>query len=83
MILFAREGMGTYYNPAARTIEYVPLGEGASDFRIMVMDTGTVRPGLEKSTYRIRRAECEELAAMAQMGGFGIGCLADVRDEEL
>ncbi len=83
MILFAREGMGTHYNPAARTIEYVPLGEGASDFRIMVMDTGTVRPGLEKSTYKVRRAECEELVRLAQKGGFDISCLADIRDEKL
>ncbi|RKY07302.1 MAG: hypothetical protein DRP66_06985 [Planctomycetota bacterium] len=83
MILFAREGMGTHYNPAARTIEYVPLGEGASDFRIMVMDTGTVRPGLEKSTYKVRRAECEELVRIAQKGGFDISCLADIRDEKL
>ncbi len=83
MILFARAGMGTHYNPAARTIEYVPLGEGASDFRIMVMDTGTVRPGLEKSTYKVRRAECEELVALAQGAGFDISCLADIRDEGL
>lgn len=81
MIQFARAGMGTHYNPAARTIEYVPLGEGARDFRIMVMDTGTVRPGLEKSTYKVRRAECEELVSLAQKAGFEISCLADVRDE--
>lgn len=83
MIMFAKEGMGTHYNPAARTIDYVPLGEGASDFRIMVMDTGTVRPGLEKSTYKVRRAECEELVGIAQKGGFDISCLADIRDEKL
>jgi galactokinase len=50
MILFAREGMGTYYNPKDRSIEYVPMGTGAADFRIVVLDTGTDRPGLEKST---------------------------------
>jgi galactokinase len=83
MIQFARAGMGTHYNPAARTIDYVPLGKGAHDFRIMVMDTGTVRPGLEKSTYKVRRAECEELAGLARKAGFGITCLADVRDEGL
>ena len=55
MILFAREGMGTHYDPKSRWINYVPLGDGASDFRIVVMDTGTDRPGLEKSTYKIRR----------------------------
>ena len=59
MILFGREGMGTYYNPAERSVDYVQLGAGATDFRIVVLDTGTVRPGLEKSTYKIRRAECE------------------------
>lgn len=83
MIQFARAGMGTHYNPAARTIDYVPLGEGAADFRIMVMDTGTDRPGLEKSTYKIRRDECEELVALARKAGFEISCLADVRDDDL
>lgn len=83
MILFAREGMGTHYKPADRSIAYVPLGKGASDFRIVVMDTGTVRPGLEKSTYKIRRAECEEMAKKAKAAGFGIQCLADIRDEKL
>ncbi|HOK94949.1 MAG TPA: hypothetical protein PK052_04230 [Anaerohalosphaeraceae bacterium] len=83
MILFAKEGKGTHYIPAARSIQYVPLGAGAKDFRIVVMDTGTVRPGLEKSTYKIRRAECEELVKMAQEAGFRITCLADVRDDAL
>ena len=46
----------------------------------MSLDTGTVRPGLEKSTYKIRRSECEQLAEMAG-GEFGISCLADVRDD--
>jgi len=82
MIYFARYGMGTHYNPADRSIKYVPLGAGATDFRIVSLDTGTVRPGLEKSTYKVRRAECEELAALAAEP-FGIRCLADVRDEDL
>jgi galactokinase len=82
MIYCAKAGMGTHYNPAARTIRYVPLGAGAADFRIVSLDTGTVRPGLEKSTYRIRRAECDELAAKAGKA-FGIRKLADVRDEAL
>jgi galactokinase len=72
MILFAKEGMGTHYKPADRSIDYVPLGSGAKDFRIVVMDTGTVRPGLEKSTYKIRRSECEEMTAKAKEAGFGI-----------
>ena len=83
MILFAKEGMGTHYKPANRSIDYVPLGPGAKDFRIVVMDTGTVRPGLEKSTYKIRRSECEEMATKAKDAGFEISCLADVKDQTL
>ena len=83
MILFAKDGMGTHYKPANRSIEYVPLGENAKDFRIVVMDTGTVRPGLEKSTYKIRRSECEEMALKAKEAGFGISCLADIKDQGL
>jgi len=77
MILFAKEGMGTHYNPEDRSVSYVPLGENAVDFRIVGLDTGTVRPGLEKSTYRVRRAECDEFAAMLGPD-FGVSCLADV-----
>ena len=83
MILFAKAGMGTHYKPADRSIDYVPLGAGAKDFRIVVMDTGTVRPGLEKSTYKVRRSECDELAAKAKQARFGITCLADIRDKGL
>jgi galactokinase len=83
MILFAKAGMGTHYIPATRSIKYVPLGKKARDFRIVVMDTGTVRPGLEKSSYKIRRAECEEMAKKAKDAGFGINCLADIKDEAL
>jgi len=82
MILFARAGMGTHYRPSDRRIRHVPLGSGAPDFRIVSLDTGTVRPGLEKSTYRIRRAECEELVALAGPE-FGIRQLADVRSADL
>ena len=83
MILFAREGFGTYYNPKDRKVEYVPLGKGATDFAIVVMDTGTVRPGLEKSTYKIRRAECEQFVSILQKAGFNIFCLADIKTEAL
>jgi galactokinase len=82
MILFAREGMGTHYNPADRSIHHVPLGEGFPDFRIMSLDTGTVRPGLEKSTYKIRHAECRELVELCREP-FGIRALGDVRSPEL
>lgn len=83
MILFAKEGMGTHYKPTKRTIDYVPLGKKAKDFRIVVMDTGTVRPGLEKSTYKTRRAECEELVAKAKKAKFKITCLADIKSDTL
>jgi len=81
MVYFAKEGMGTYYNPADRSIKYLPLGDGTSDFRIAILDTGTDRPGLEKSTYAVRRRECEEFVAILQKAGYKIGCLADVKDE--
>jgi galactokinase len=81
IILFAREGMGTYYNPKDRSIEYVPIGSGATDFRIVVLDTGTDRPGLEKSTYAVRRAECEKLVSILQKAGYDISSLADIKDE--
>ena len=83
MILFGRQGMGTYYNPAKRSVEYVELGAGATDFRIVVLDTGTIRPGLEKSTYKIRRGQCEELVSILQKAGYKVSCLADVKDEVL
>jgi len=81
IILFAREGMGTHYNPKDRSIKYVPIGEGATDFRIVVLDTGTDRPGLEKSTYAVRRAECEKLVSLLRKAGFEITCLADIKDD--
>jgi len=83
MVLFAKEGMGTYYNPKDRSIEYVPIGKGAIDFRIVVLDTGTDRPGLEKATYAVRRRQCEELVAILQKAGYKITCLADVKDEAM
>jgi len=83
MILFAREGMGTYYNPKDRSIKYVPLGAGGEELRIVVLDTGTVRPGLEKSTYKIRRAECEKLVSILREANYDIACLADIKDEEI
>jgi galactokinase len=82
MIDFARAGTGTHYEPKTRAIRYVPLGRHAIDFRIASLDTGTVRPGLEKSTYKIRRAECEQFVALAG-NEFGFSSLAEVRDEAL
>ncbi|MBN1972997.1 MAG: hypothetical protein JW787_05120 [Sedimentisphaerales bacterium] len=83
MILFAKEGMGTYYNPAKRSVDYIKLGKKAEDFRIVVMDTGTERPGLEKSTYKIRRSECEELVSLLKKSGYKISCLADIKKQKL
>jgi galactokinase len=82
MIYFSRAGAGTHYNPNSRSVEHVPLGAGTTDFRFVSLDTGTVRPGLEKSTYKIRRAECEELVALAGRE-FDFSCLADIRDQAL
>jgi galactokinase len=81
MILFSREGMGTHYNPRTKSIDYVSLGAGAADFRIAVLDTGTVRQGLEKSTYKIRRAECEKLVSILRKAKYEISCLADIKDQ--
>jgi len=82
MIYFAKAGMGTHYNPKTRSITYIPLGKGAPDFRIVSLDTATVRPGLEKSTYKLRRAECDSFAALAGKK-FGFKLLADVKDDTL
>jgi galactokinase len=82
MIYFARDGMGTHYDPKTRSVRYLPIGKQAIDFQIVSLDTGTVRPGLEKSTYKIRRAECEELVALTGKE-FGFSCLADIRDQAL
>lgn len=81
MILFAKENMGTHFKPETREIDYVPIGEGSENFRIVVLDTGTVRPGLEKSTYKIRRQECERLVEILQSSGYKIKSLADIKEQ--
>ncbi len=83
MIFFAKAGMGTHYNPKTRTVNYVPFGQATDNFKIAVLDTGTVRPGLEKSTYKIRRAECEQLVELAQKASFKISCLANIKTPSL
>jgi galactokinase len=83
MIIHARDGMATHYNPRDRSINYVPIGSGSLDFRIVVLDTGTDRPGLEKSTYKIRRDECEQLVSILQKAKYDLSCLADVKDDAL
>lgn len=87
MILFSKEGQGTHFNQHTGEVEYIPYS-GEDDFRIVVMDTGTDRPGLEKSTYAMRRKECETLVELLQktfnlqIGGKLIQCLADVKVDE-
>jgi galactokinase len=83
MILFARQNAGVHYRPQTRSIDYVPFRSGGEDFRIVILDTGTVRSGLEKSTYKIRRAECEEFVGLIRKAGYQIDTLADVNTDEL
>ena len=78
MIYFARAGQGTLFSPREQLVKHIPLGPTAIDFRIVGLDTGTDRPGLEKSTYKARRTECEELVDLTSER-FGIRCLADVK----
>lgn len=79
MIYFAREGMGTYFHPVTGKIEHIPFGGSSDSFRIVSLDTGTKRPGLEKSTYKIRRAECDLMKSQL-CEGLGIGSLAGISD---
>lgn len=81
MILFARAGVGVHFNPGERSINYIPFGNDVHDFRIVGLDTGTDRPGLENSTYRIRRAECEQFVSLLQKAGYTIQNLANVRED--
>jgi galactokinase len=83
MILFARPEAGVHFHPREKKINYIPLGKGGEKLRLVVLDTGTERPGLEKSTYRLRRAECTELVARLQKDGYQVNYLADIKDEEL
>ena len=82
MIYCARADMGTLYHPNDGVVHHVPLGRHSVDFRLVSLDTGTVRPGLEKSTYKIRRAECEQFVALAGKE-FGFSHLGDIRDQAL
>jgi len=82
MIYFARARAGTHYNPKTRNVRHVPFGRSVTDFRFVSLDTGTVRPGLENATYKIRRAECEQFVALAGKE-FNFSCLADIRNEPL
>jgi len=81
MIYFAKAGMGTYFNPTKGTIDHIPFGGNAEDFRIVGLDTGTKRPGLEKSTYKIRRDECDQMKALLGEK-FGYASLAEISTPE-
>jgi galactokinase len=81
MIYFAKEGMGTYFNPNENTIEHIPFGGDADSFRIVSLDTGTKRPGLEKSTYKLRREECEQIKNLLMLE-FGYETLADIKTDK-
>lgn len=83
MIYFAKDGNGTRYDPATGKVSYVPLGLKADEFRIAALDTGTVRHGLEKSTYAIRVKECQELVKLLKDKGYKVNSLADVKDTAL
>lgn len=83
MIYFAKAGMGTYFNPnkGQGTIDHIPFGGNADDFRIVGLDTGTKRPGLEKSTYKIRREECDRMKELLGEE-FGYDSLAEISTPE-
>lgn len=82
MIYFARAGMGTFFNPKDNSIVHIPLGCDSNSFRIVSMDTGTKRPGLEKSTYKIRKEQCDALAKELSEP-LGIQALGDIKTEEM
>ena len=79
MIYYAKEGMGTHYNPADQSIKYVPIGANAPDWCIVALDTGTTRHGLENSTYNTRAIECAEFSKELADKGFISKSFADVK----
>lgn len=60
----------------------MPLGIDTNEFRIAALDTGTVRHGLEKTTYAVRVKECQELVTMLQRQGYKIQSLGDIKDRK-
>eukprot|EP01062_Namystynia_karyoxenos_P077850 TRINITY_DN7927_c0_g2_i1.p1 TRINITY_DN7927_c0_g2~~TRINITY_DN7927_c0_g2_i1.p1 ORF type:complete len:472 (+),score=162.45 TRINITY_DN7927_c0_g2_i1:68-1417(+) len=83
MIYYAKAGMGTHYDPKTQSVKYVPLGCDPRSFSVGALDTGTDRPGLEKSTYKIRRTECDEFSALLHQRGYGIKTFGEVKDKAL
>lgn len=82
MIYYARHGMGTRYDPKTNKVSYIPLGVDTNELRIAALDTGTVRHGLEKTTYAVRVKECREFLALLQKNGYKIQSLGDVKDRK-
>ena len=70
MIYFAKAGMGTYLNPVNEHIEHFKFGGDIDRYRVVCMDTGTKRAGLEVSTYKVRRQQCDRMNAFlkAELG---------------
>ncbi|CAK9072016.1 unnamed protein product [Durusdinium trenchii] len=82
MIYYARHGMGTRFDPKTNKVSYVPLGMDTNEFRIAALDTGTVRHGLEKTTYAVRVKECRELVALLQQSGYKVQSLGDIKERK-
>lgn len=81
MIMYGKAGCATRYDPSTRRATHVAYGgDSERDFHILVLDTGTTRAGLEKSTYAVRAEECKRLCALAGPK-HGFKLLADVKDE--
>eukprot|EP01060_Flectonema_neradi_P025520 TRINITY_DN3432_c0_g3_i1.p1 TRINITY_DN3432_c0_g3~~TRINITY_DN3432_c0_g3_i1.p1 ORF type:complete len:440 (+),score=87.43 TRINITY_DN3432_c0_g3_i1:82-1401(+) len=78
MIYYAKAGLGTHFIPATKEIRYVPLGCDPKDFSIGALDTGTDRPGLEKSTYKIRKDECDLISSVLAKRFPGVKTVADL-----
>lgn len=82
MIYYARESMGTYFQPKTNTIIHIPFGGDPNSFSIVSLDTGTVRQGLEKSTYNVRHSECKEMLSFLSEK-LNITSLADISNPEI
>lgn len=82
MILFGRADAATLFSPGTEQVSHVALPESATDFRFVLLDTGTTRPGLETSTYRIRRQECAELVRRLNDAGLAVRTLAEVSPDQ-
>eukprot|EP01061_Rhynchopus_euleeides_P038019 TRINITY_DN65370_c0_g1_i1.p1 TRINITY_DN65370_c0_g1~~TRINITY_DN65370_c0_g1_i1.p1 ORF type:complete len:462 (+),score=136.74 TRINITY_DN65370_c0_g1_i1:47-1387(+) len=82
MIYYAKAGLGTHYLPQTNEVRYVPLGCDPDTFTIGALDTGTDRPGLEKSTYKIRKDECDALSELLAQKFPGVKRFGDLNDQQ-